>query len=44
MENLLQSFGLDEKYAVIQADAMQLRCRDCNAIVRADLVDLHDCD
>ena len=43
MQNLLETFGLEEQFAVKQADAMLLQCRDCGEEVRADVADLHGC-
>jgi len=43
MQELLETFGLEEQFTVIQADAMLLECLDCGEEVKADVVDLHGC-
>lgn len=39
----LEAFGLADQFAVEQADAGRLRCRDCGETVQAACVDLHGC-
>ena len=39
---LLEAFDLADKYAVVQADTLELRCRDCGETVYADCVDIHE--
>lgn len=41
MQDLLEAFGLDEQFSVVQADAMKIRHEACGEIVRAETADLH---
>lgn len=43
LQAMLDAFGLADQFSVHQADACELRCRECGEVVRAECVDLHTC-
>ena len=44
LSSMLESFGLEDDWIVVQPDTMELECVHCGDRVTADVVDLHTCE
>lgn len=46
LQGMLDSYGLGDRFRILQADALELECVECGDTVRAETVDVHvrSCD